>query len=175
MIVLSGKYKNRTLKTPKSDKTRPTSSKVRESVFNILQNVVEGARVLDLYAGSGSMGIEALSRGAQSATFVENDRKALACIRENLQAVDEEVRVFPLDATVAVKRLVKEEALFDLIYVDPPYHIDIIPLLKQLPPLLAEGGMLLLEQSSRTPLATEAFTLADQRKFGDTTLFLYIK
>ncbi|NGX26610.1 MAG: Ribosomal RNA small subunit methyltransferase D, partial [Chlamydiae bacterium] len=76
MKILAGKYKNRPLKTPKGDRTRPTASKVRESIFSILQNQIEGARFLDLFAGSGSMGLEALSRGAESAVFIEKNRLA---------------------------------------------------------------------------------------------------
>jgi len=173
--ILSGIYKNRQLKTPKGDRTRPTSSKVRGSVFDILQGEVEGARFLDLFAGSGSMGIEALSRGAKDAVFVENDRSAANCIRENLSALGIEAKLLQLDAQLAVKKLQKLGEVFDLIYVDPPYALDVHPLLEKLPPLLAEDGLLFLEQGKRTEISADHWELIDQRHFGDTTLFSYKK
>lgn len=88
MRITGGFLKNQSLKTPKGDKTRPTSEKLRQSVFNIAQAYVEDCQFLDLYAGSGAMGIEALSRGAKEATFIEKDRSALKVLRENLNELD---------------------------------------------------------------------------------------
>lgn len=175
MKVISGIYKNRQLKTPKGDRTRPTSSKVRGSVFDILQGEIEGARFLDLFAGSGSMGIEALSRGAKSAVFVEKDRNAANCIRENLNALGIDAKLLQLDAQVAVKKLQKLGEVFDLIYVDPPYALDVGPLLEKLPTLLAENGLILLEQGKRAKISADHLELVDERHFGDTTLFSYKK
>lgn len=175
MKILSGIYKNRQLKTPKGDRTRPTSSKIRGSVFDILQGEIEGARFLDLFAGSGGMGIEALSRGAKSAVFVEKDRNATSCIRENLSALGAEAKLYPIDALAAVKKLQKLGEVFDLIYVDPPYALNVSSLMQQLPSLLAEDGRLFLEQGKRAEISTDLLELARERHFGDTTLFEYKK
>jgi len=173
--VLSGKYKNLSLKTPKSDKTRPTSSKVRGSVFDILQNQIEEARFLDIFAGSGSMGIEALSRGANSATFIEHDKIAASCIRENLKKIQIQATVLQQDAQVALKRLIKGGDHFDIIYIDPPYHLDILPILELIPPLLSPEGLTILEQSSKAKIEFQGLEKTQERKFGDTTLHLYLK
>ena len=171
MKILAGQYKNRLLKTPKGSTTRPTSSKVRGSVFDILQHQIEGARFLDLFAGSGSMGLEALSRGADSATFVESNRPAAHCIRDNLATLNIKAPILQMDAKAALKLLTKKQELFDIIYIDPPYDLNVSPLLDLLPPILAPGGLILLEQSKRATIET---TLAkvDERHFGDTLLII---
>ena len=173
MKILSGLYKNRPLKTPRGDKTRPTSSKVRESVFNILQNRIEGARFLDVFAGSGSMGIEALSRGAKKAEFIEWDKQSAACIRENLALLKLHAPIHQQAAEIAFKRLLKDKAQFDIIYIDPPYSLDVTPLLEKIGPLLAPEGILILEQSKRTKIDIPSLKKTDERHFGDTTLHFW--
>lgn len=175
MRIQSGIYKNQTLKTPKSNKTRPTSSKIRGSVFDILQNQIEGAQFLDVFAGSGSMGLEALSRGASDATFIEQAKIAAQCIRENLSSLKISARVLQQEAKIALKRLAKENAHFDIIYIDPPYDLDIIPVLELIPPLLTTDGIVILEQSSKAKIDFQDLKKIEERKFGDTTLFLYLK
>jgi 16S rRNA (guanine966-N2)-methyltransferase len=171
MKVISGKFKNRPLKTPKGEKTRPTASKIRESVFNILHNQIEGARFLDLFAGSGSMGIEALSHGAKSACFVEQDRLAANCIRENLAKLGIKALVLQKEAKIALKLLAKQKEQFDVIYIDPPYHLDVAPFLEKIPPLLAFDGIVILEQSKKSEIDFSFLEKMDEREFGDTTLY----
>lgn len=175
MKILAGIYKNLSLKTPKSNKTRPTLAKVRASVFNMLQTEIEGARFLDVFAGSGSMGLEALSRGASSATFIEKDRIAARCIKENLSHLKCSATVLQQEAKTALTRLAKEGAQFEIIYLDPPYELDILPILHLLPPLLVDNGLALVEQSAKTTLSFEDLELEKEKTFGDTTLFLYRK
>jgi 16S rRNA (guanine966-N2)-methyltransferase len=168
MRILSGTFKNRTLFSPKGGKTRPTSSKMRASVFNILQGLVEGADFLDVFAGSGAMGFEALSRGAASATFIERDAQAARCIRQNLKTLGINGKILQRDASLALKQLDKK---YDIIYIDPPYDLEITPLLKLLPSLIKDGGSILVEQSSRVELDVSPLTLENKRTYGDSVLY----
>lgn len=175
MHIISGLYKNRVLKTPKNDTTRPTSAKLRGSIFNILQNQIEDLTFLDLFAGSGSMGIEALSRGAGSATFVEKNKAAAACIRENLSALQIDATVIQADVAIALKRFIKNKARFDIIYIDPPYALAIDPLLEEIEQVLSPDGLIILEQSKKALINTSALKLLDTRSFGDTTVYFFQK
>jgi len=174
MRIIAGELKNRTLKTPKGKTTRPTSGKVRGSVFNILQNQTEGARFLDLFAGSGAMGIEALSRGAKKATFVEKDRSAAKALRENLAdlGLNQNATLLQTDVKKAFSKLEKE-APFDIIYIDPPYLLDIAPLLEEVSCLLEKEGILIVEQGKDSQLTPIKLSLLEERHFGDTVLFFF--
>ena len=121
--VISGSFRNRRLISPKGIATRPTTSQVRQAVFNICQNEVEGSSFLDICAGSGSVGIEAISRGALHATFIENDRFALSAIFENIKAlgIEKQVKVYALEAVACLKRLTKKPETYQIAYFDPPY------------------------------------------------------
>lgn len=179
LSILGGKWKSRLLKT--ATETRPTSSLVRKAVFDICRQEVEDARFLDLYAGSGAMGIEALSRGAKEATFVERAKSAIACIRHNLKELAipaAQALLLPQDAEKAVQILSKQGACFDLIYVDPPYAVEISLILKKIADtqLLAPHGKLLVEQrapSSLDPQLLAPLRLLSQRRFGDTVLSIF--
>lgn len=168
--ILSGIFKNHSLVSPKGSKTRPTSSRLRGSVFNILQGHVEGADFLDIFAGSGAMGLEALSRGAASVTFIEKNVKAVQCIRSNLKTLGIKGKVMLIDAFLGVKILKNR---FDIIYLDPPYDLDIGPILELLPPILKKGGCVLLEQSSKTDVKTTFLKVNEKRIYGDSTLYLF--
>jgi len=122
MRVIAGKARRLPLKTVAGMDTRPTTDRIKETLFNMLQNDLEGCRFLDLFSGSGGIGIEALSRGAKEAVFVENDRKAAACINENLQftKLEKDARVLCCDVLTALRKLESEKA-FDMIFMDPPY------------------------------------------------------
>lgn len=177
--IIAGKYKGRILKTPKGPSTRPTQGMLREAVFNICQSEIKGARVLDLFAGSGAMGFEALSRGASHVVFVEKNRFALSCIRENiaLLQVKNECFLLSLDALSALKRL---KDPFDLIYVDPPYDSDIGPYLEILKSkkLLSAEGVLFVEERhdpkrQLKPPISEGFSLIDSRRFGTALIHQY--
>lgn len=117
--VIGGSLKRKKLKSPTGLLTRPTSSRLREALFNICQHDIEGARFLDLFAGSGAMGIEALSRGAKMAVFVDNDRSSIQCIQTNLRDLEltDSARVVKGDVLAQLPKL----GSYDLIYVDPPY------------------------------------------------------
>ncbi len=122
MRVIAGKARRLPLKTVKGMDTRPTTDRIKETLFNMIQNEVPGCRFLDLFAGSGGIGIEALSRGAVSAVFVESDRKASGCIRDNLSftKLEENAVLMTADVFAALIRLEGQEP-FDIIFMDPPY------------------------------------------------------
>ena len=123
MRVIAGIAGSIPLLTIAGNRTRPTTDKIKETLFNILSFQIEGRRCLDLFAGSGGLGIEALSRGAASCTFVEKNPKAVSCIEANLKRthLEESGRVLKMDALQALSFLEEEKAVFDLIFLDPPY------------------------------------------------------
>ena len=124
MRVIAGKARRIPLITPPGNDTRPTTDRIKETLFNILQDDLYDCRFLDLFAGSGGIGIEALSRGAAKATFVENDRKAVQCIKSNLEktGLAQQADVRTTDVTVAIAALGREGDPYDIIFADPPYR-----------------------------------------------------
>lgn len=123
MRVISGKARHLRLKTIEGLNTRPTTDRIKETLFNMISFDVERSRFLDLFSGSGAIGIEALSRGAKSAYFVENNPKAVACIKENLRTthLEEDAHVIKSDVSAAILQLDRSGQEFDLIFMDPPY------------------------------------------------------
>lgn len=176
--IIAGLFKGRFLKTPKVDSTRPTQGMLREAVFNICQNEIEGSRFLDLFAGSGAMAFEALSRGASQAALVEQNRAAISCIKENAAAlgVESKIALIPTDAHRALQILLKAGRKFDLIYVDPPY--DMVFDLDLLVPLLSPSARVFAEER-RDPKRTESIYKTKQlerlqsRKFGIALLSIF--
>lgn len=169
--VIAGTHKRRALKTPAGLGTRPTAGRVREALFSILGNL-EGLRVLDLYAGSGALGIEALSRGASFAVFVESDRAALACIRENLAEFALEPRALVLPQRVERLPLARltEGGTVDLVFCDPPWA-DVDHAAASIPPLLSalsESAQVVFEHPQGKALELEGFVRDQQRRWGDT-------
>ena len=151
MRVIAGRFRGRRLKTPTWEGLRPTSDKLRETLFNILAPRIEGARVLDGFAGTGAIGIEALSRGAASVLFVEKDRRAAALIEQNLAAcgVDSNVAIERADLARAVRALPAGE-VFDIIVLDPPYDVaGMSEVLAAAGQRLAADGVLVLERATR--------------------------
>lgn len=142
MRIIAGIYRSRTIITPKGDATRPTTDRARESLFNILSHSfdLDGIRVLDLFAGSGAFGLEALSRGASHVTFVENDKKAIEAIAANIKAfeAENEASVVKLDV---YKWLSGASGAYDLVFADPPYDDE--RTLAKLPHILFSSGLLL--------------------------------
>ena len=128
MRVIAGTARRLPLKTPKGKETRPTTDRIKETLFNMLAPLVPGSRFLDLFAGSGQIGIEALSRGADYAVFVEQGREAAECIRENLAftRLEPKARLIFRDAAGAL-RIMQGEAPFDLVFMDPPYESGLVP------------------------------------------------
>ena len=171
MRVIAGTYGGRVLKAPKGDGTRPTSDRVREALFSILGDRVQDARVLDLFAGSGALGLEALSRGAQGVTFVDDDRAAIAAIKANLAALDAQAEVRQTDAL----RFLDGALQYDLVFLDPPYRLAerlAAPLSEALPAVLAPGAVAVAESDRRAPLALD-LPLNDERRYGDTLIRIY--
>jgi 16S rRNA (guanine(966)-N(2))-methyltransferase RsmD len=176
--LIAGKFKGRILKTPATASTRPTQGMLREAIFNICQQEIQGADFLDLFAGSGAMGLEAISRGARHATFVEKMRAPLSCIKENiaLLEVESQTTLLPMDAKQAVNHLVQKQTSFDLIYVDPPYEIPFD--LSQLLPLLKPTGTLFLEEryTPHQPHAIPHYPgleLKSTRRFGQAWVSIF--
>jgi 16S rRNA (guanine966-N2)-methyltransferase len=169
--VVAGTFKGRRLAAPRGTRTRPTADRVREALFSMLGDV-EGARVLDLYAGSGALGIEALSRGADSAVFVERDAPAVAAIERNLAAVGVEAKVLRQDV---MRFLAGADGPFDLVFCDPPYDSASRlagPLAERLPALIAEDARIVTESDKRNPLQLP-FPLLVERAYGDTRIAIH--
>lgn len=186
MRIVAGRFKGRRLAGPKGDATRPTADKVREALFSIL-GPLDGMRVLDLFAGTGALGIEALSRGAEHASFVERDARMRAILRTNVDVIvgDESAQRTSIhrgDAIALLDRAAAAGDRFDLVLVDPPYAeaVRLSPTLSEkLPAVIAAGGTVAIECDRRAPLLIEAgadgegkfaFTLATERKYGDTLI-----
>ncbi|MBN2227177.1 MAG: 16S rRNA (guanine(966)-N(2))-methyltransferase RsmD [candidate division Zixibacteria bacterium] len=176
MRITGGTFRGRQLKTTPGMTTRPTADKIRQAVFNILMNDIAEAQVLDLFAGSGAMGIEAISHGAQSAVFVEAGRAQVNVIRKNLDALGLKAEVIAGDYTSACRALEGAGRRFDLIFADPPYKeyvpLEIIDTILQYN-LLAPGGLLIIEHKSGQETATERLWLIKQRRFGQTEVSFY--
>ncbi len=179
MRITGGRWRSRALVAPKGTATRPTSDRVREAVFSMLASdgLLGFGRVLDLYAGSGALAFEALSRGAEGAVLVEQARDALAAIRENVLALDASAQTRVVAAKVD-RALVQLEGPFALIFTDPPYAEVRAPgfsvTLAAAAALLAPDGALVLEHASADPAPSIAGTEHDRsRRHGDTTVSLY--
>ncbi|MBO4395816.1 MAG: 16S rRNA (guanine(966)-N(2))-methyltransferase RsmD [Eubacterium sp.] len=165
MRVIAGSARHISLVAPTGEGTRPTSDRIKETLFNILQQDIPGCRFLDLFAGSGGIGIEALSRGASEASFIERDKKALLCIRENLTKtkLKQLATVYPSDYTVALRQLNKIGEPFDIIFADPPYQSGYEAEMMR---LLTEKGA----ADTRTQIIIEC-SLTRKLDFADSRLF----
>jgi 16S rRNA (guanine(966)-N(2))-methyltransferase RsmD len=172
--VIAGTYGGRPLQAPKGSATRPTSDRVREALFSILGGVA-GQRVLDLYAGSGALAIEALSRGAAEATLVDSARAAIATIEGNLERLGITAEVVSADALKFCQRARRAACQYDLVLLDPPYRHG-SPLGEELTtalePLLAAGARVITESDRRNPLAL-GLPLLDERRYGDTLIQIH--
>jgi 16S rRNA (guanine966-N2)-methyltransferase len=170
--VIAGTHRGRRIAAPKGDETRPTSDRVRENAFNLI-GPVDDADVLDLFAGSGAMGIEALSRGASTATFVEKDRDACRVINANLDSLDFRGTVLQQDALRFVTR---ERRTYDLIVCDPPYGYDHAKVTPHLARLLNDDGLLVYESAGREdPPEVPGLEQRTSRKYGSARLTLFDK
>ena len=170
MRVIAGTARGVPLTAPRGTGTRPITDRVKETLFGILGDRVPEARVLDLYAGSGAIGIEALSRGAEHADFVERDRAALAALRANLERTRlEGASVHEIDVE---RFLVGAEGTWDLVTLDPPYEVRaMVAPLRALLPHLAPGASVVLKHFWRTePAELDGLTVVRQRRFGETML-----
>jgi 16S rRNA (guanine966-N2)-methyltransferase len=169
--VIAGTLGGRRITAPTGTATRPTSDRVREALFSILGARVVDARVLDLFAGSGALGIEALSRGAASATFVDDAPAAVLAVRANLHGLEAEV--VRRDARAFLKTARERALPYDLVFLDPPYRQapELGPVLAEpVAAVLAPGGLVVSESDRRTPLDLPTLTLEDERRYGDTLI-----
>jgi 16S rRNA (guanine966-N2)-methyltransferase len=173
--IIAGTRKGHTIFAPKGRATRPTSDRVRENVFNIVGPWVEGARVLDLYAGSGAMGLEALSRGAEAAVLVETDRDALRAIERNLDKLRlTGATVLRLEATTALAQETTAGRKYDLVLADPPYTMtDFDTLARYLARVVADDGLLVLETAAKTEPELPGLAVRTSRRYGSTRVTVF--
>jgi 16S rRNA (guanine966-N2)-methyltransferase len=174
--VIGGRLGGRLLNAPRGQATRPTPDRVREALFSILAGV-EDARVLDLFAGSGALAIEALSRGAAEATLVDSSASAVAAVRRNLEALGLEAEVRRQRALGFLEGARTAARQYDLVFLDPPYrHATALgrELSTALAPVLAPGARVVAESDRRAPLDLGGLTLQDERRYGDTLIRIYL-
>ncbi len=181
MRVIAGKYRSRTLRSLKGQMLRPTSDRLRETLFNILGPTVQGATFVDLYAGTGAVGIEAISRGAHHAIFAEQHVPAVTLIRRNLDSlgISTEAEILAMNVARAIERLEARQVHAQFIFLDPPYAVDIeyestLEALGE-SPLVAPGGRVIVEHLKKRELAERAgdLELARVVEQGDTALSFY--
>lgn len=170
MRIIAGTARGRTFEAPQGRDTRPTLDRVRENVFNILQMKVRGAKVLDLFSGSGAMAFEAISRGAEEAVLVDIDRAANTVQRQNAVKLrmEGQCRILHCDWQLAVRQLKAAGERFGVIFLDPPYAMhDMAPVMESLRPLMADDAVILLEHEAKVfPTTPDGFDLYDSRKYG---------
>jgi len=178
MRVVSGSARGRKLKEPAGDGIRPTTDKVKESIFNIIQFDIEGRRVLDLFAGTGQLGIEALSRGAGNTLFVDSSTEAVKLIRENIKVCGfmDKSSVYACDAL----RYLENDEKYDLIFIDPPYDSKLAA--KALSKIvefdkLNKNGIIILEIKADTsvPVVNEPYSLQKEYKYGSVKIARYTR
>jgi len=180
MRVIGGNARGRQLKVPKGQALRPTAGRVKESLFDILPHNLSGAKVLDLFAGTGNLTIEALSRGAAQAVLVDSSAQSGKAIRENLHSLNltNRAKLLAMPVTRALRLLARQRETFDLIFLDPPYERQLIePALRIIDKemLLRESGVLIAEHSVREPITLHLLrlNLSDQRRYGSTALSFF--
>ncbi|GAB4365670.1 MAG: 16S rRNA (guanine(966)-N(2))-methyltransferase RsmD [Deltaproteobacteria bacterium] len=179
MRIIAGKWRGRVLRAPKGRAVRPTADRVRESIFGILGNRVEGVAVLDLFAGTGALGLEALSRGALSAVLVEADPVACEVIRKNVESLSAGgAEILRMDYRRALRRLQSRGRRFGLLFLDPPYRAGIAraaALALSASGVTEPGAIAVVEEAARSPRAEmpPAWTLWVERLYGDTRVSLY--
>jgi len=175
MRIVAGRFKGRRLVAPRGTATRPTSDRVREALFSVLGPSVQGARVLDLFAGSGALGLEALSRGAATAVFVDRSPRAIAAIAANLEALGIDAHVHRMEARAALRAALARREAYDLVFLDPPYrHAAGLgrELSEALAPVLAPGARVVTESDRRDPIALD-LPPSDERRYGDTVIRIH--
>lgn len=180
MRVISGSARGLKLKSPKGMDVRPTTDRVKESLFNIISNHILDSFILDLFSGTGSLGIEALSRGAQRCTFVDSSRDSIEIIKDNLKNtkfIDKSEVIFS-DTISAINKLGVKRDKFDIIFMDPPYLKNlIVPVLKEIikRELLEEDGIIIIEHDTKDIIPDNVDNLNKYRekKYGNTTLSFF--
>lgn len=180
MRVISGKFGSRSLKPVPGSKTRPTTDKVKESLFNMIGPFFNGGTFLDLYAGSGSVAIEAVSRGIDKATLVDHQYLAIKTIKENVEMTKEKdsFQVYKMDSDLALEKFSNDNAKFDFIFLDPPYKdqkmVEQLEYIKN-SSLLQEDGIVICETDDNVNLQddVDGYSLIKQKKYGITIISIY--
>jgi 16S rRNA (guanine(966)-N(2))-methyltransferase RsmD len=183
MRVSGGEVRGIPIRAPRGRRTRPTSDKVREAVFSVLGESVVEARVLDLFAGSGALAIEALSRGAANAVLVENDPAATKAVRHNLEktGLGEKTSILATDFRSALAKLGREDERFDIVFLDPPYHqadiLDTIAVTLRNYSVTTDDSIIVLEHFGKTtpPESIANIPLYRTRSYGQTSISFYQK
>lgn len=181
MRIIGGEYRSRLIQIPKGGRTRPTKDRVREAVFNILVRKVGGSLVLDLYAGSGAMGIEAISRGARRAVFVEDDPRSVKAISDNIKTLGipaDKAVIVKKDATKAIRAMAEDGLIFDIIFLDPPYYKKLAKecLINIIQYGIVNSQSLIVVEHHRTDDVTvsdSGFIEKVKRRYGDTHISIF--
>ncbi|HZJ57013.1 MAG TPA: 16S rRNA (guanine(966)-N(2))-methyltransferase RsmD [Clostridia bacterium] len=182
MRIIAGQSKGMSLMAVKGRNTRPTSEKVKESIFNIIQDRILDSVVLDLFAGTGNLGFEALSRGAKKAFFIDRDIAAVGTIKMNCRNLgyEKQSEIFRSDALVSLTGIAKRDILFDIIFADPPYHYGcedtLLSAIDEFG-ILCKYGIVIIEHDAKSPLPDRVSNLycSDRRKYGGTGISFYRK
>lgn len=184
MRITGGELRGRTISAPRGMAVRPTTDKVRQSIFNILAHEIPEAKVIDLFCGCGSLGLEALSRGAESVVFVDVSEKSIRSLQQNLKSLDLKSEVIQADWHTALNKLRESGRSFDLVFADPPYHDvkpewiarqvfpDALKTDRDTPALLGPEGILIIESEADAP-PVESARLLKERTFGQTKVSFY--
>ncbi len=175
MRIVAGTLGGRRIAAPAGSATRPTGDRVREALFSVLGAAVQDARVLDLFAGSGALGLEAISRGAACAVFVDSSQRAVAAVRANLATLGIEADVRRMDARTALRTASARGEAYDLVFLDPPYRRAAglgRELSEAIPALLAPGARVVTESDRRAPLEL-GLPCTDERRYGDTLIRIH--
>ena len=183
MRIIGGEYKSRLIAMPKGVEIRPTQDKVREAIFNILGDCLCEKTVLELFAGSGAFGIEAISRGAKSVTFVDNNFRCTQTIRANLESLgvsDSKYDLIKTNALSVLPRLAKNAEKFDIVFLDPPYYKEIAKkclINIDSYDIVSPVGLIIIEHFKKDALDVELerFLFLDERRYGDTVITIYRK
>jgi len=177
MRIIAGEARGRRIEAPAGRDTRPTLDRVRENLFNMLQGEIADCRVLDLFAGSGALSFEALSRGAESACLVDHDRKAILAEQKNAQTLgyQDRVRILPADWRRALKEFEDTGERFDLVFLDPPYAmLELGDVFNGLIPVLSKDALIILEhEAGKTPKTGDGFECVKQRNWGFCGVTIY--
>lgn len=178
MRITGGKFRGRPLKAARGLVSRPTTDKIRQSIFNILMNDIENRDVLDIFAGSGALGIEAISRGAATAVLIESGHQQVQAIKSNIKSLGLDIRLIKSDYKAACHLLSEEEKQFDIIFADPPYEkytpTDIADVAMRYN-LLRDEGLLIIEHKSGLESENDSLILLKRKKFGQTEVSFYVR
>lgn len=177
MRIIAGEARGRRIEAPEGRNTRPTLDRIRENMFNILQTDIPGSHVLDLFAGSGALSFEAVSRGAADAVLVDSDRKANAVQKRNMETLryEDRIRLLYCDWTRAVQILSEERKFFDMVFLDPPYAMtDLKKVFTGLIPLIGNETLIVLEhEAGKEIIVPEAFSTIKERSWGYCAMTVY--